>query len=158
MIELSAPIVSPENAPAACAKLALPLVFTNGCFDILHRGHVDYLGSARQLGQSLVVALNTDASVQRLNKGSGRPLNTLEARAEVIASQRCVTLVTWFDQDTPIEIIKQINPQILVKGGDWPSDKIIGAEHVLASGGEVHSIPFKHQVSTTGLIEKIRNS
>ncbi|MBT5031476.1 MAG: adenylyltransferase/cytidyltransferase family protein, partial [Proteobacteria bacterium] len=149
--------VSPENARAACASLAKPLVFTNGCFDILHRGHVDYLGSARQLGQSLVVALNTDASVQRLNKGSGRPLNTFEARAEVIASLRCVTLVTWFDQDTPIEIIKQINPQFLVKGGDWPSDTIIGAEHVLASGGEVHSIPFKHQVSTTGLIEKIRN-
>ena len=157
-MKVSAPIVSPENIEAACADLAQPLVCTNGCFDILHRGHINYLFAARELGNNLVVALNTDASVHRLGKAKNRPLNTLEARAELVAALRCVDLVTWFDQDTPEEIIKMINPQILVKGGDWPIDKIVGADYVLAAGGAVHSIPFKHHTSTTGLIEKIKSS
>lgn len=155
---VSAPIVSPKNIQAACAELAKPLVFTNGCFDILHRGHINYLFAARGLGNNMVVALNSDASVQRLGKSANRPLNTLEARAELIAALRCVDLVTWFDQDTPEEIIRTINPQVLVKGGDWPPNKIIGADYVLSTGGAVHSIPFKHQTSTTGLIERIKNS
>jgi D-glycero-beta-D-manno-heptose 1-phosphate adenylyltransferase len=157
-VNVSAPIVSPENALAACAELTHPLVFTNGCFDILHRGHINYLFAARELGESLVVALNTDASVHRLGKAINRPLNPLEARVEIIAALRCVDLVTWFDQDTPEEVINLINPQVLVKGGDWPANKIVGADHVLSSGGTVHSIPFKYHTSTTGLIEKIKNS
>jgi rfaE bifunctional protein nucleotidyltransferase chain/domain len=157
-VNVSAPIVSPENAHAACAELAQPLVFTNGCFDILHCGHINYLFAARELGKNLVVALNTDASVHRLGKSKNRPLNNLEARAELIAALRCVDLVTWFDQDTPEEIIKKINPQALVKGGDWPTNKIVGADYVLSTGGTVHSIPFKHHTSTSRLIEKIKNS
>ena len=157
-MNVSAPIVSPENAPAACAELTQPLVFTNGCFDILHRGHIHYLFAARELGNSLVVALNTDSSVQRLGKATNRPLNPLEARVELVAALRCVDLVTWFDQDTPEEIIKMISPQVLVKGGDWPAKKIVGADHLLSTGGTIHSIPFKYHTSTTGLIEKIKNS
>ena len=149
-------IVAPEDLSAAIARLPRPLVFTNGCFDILHRGHVTYLAQARALGASMIVALNTDASVKRQGKGDDRPLNSLADRAAVMAALGCVDLVTWFDEDTPIARILETQPDVLVKGGDWPIEKIVGHPEVTASGGEVHSIPFEHQRSTTALLEKIR--
>lgn len=132
-------------------------MFTNGCFDILHRGHVDYLAQARKLGQSLVVGVNTDASVRRLNKDPSRPLNCLEDRMAVLAALTAVDLVVPFAQDTPLELIKQIGPDHLVKGGDWESSRIVGAETVKARGGKVHSIPVIFQRSTTDLINRIRS-
>lgn len=134
-----------------------PLVFTNGCFDILHRGHVTYLAQARELGQSMIVALNTDASVKRQDKGSDRPINQLADRLAVIASLESVDFVTYFDADTPLELIKVIQPQILVKGGDWEVDKIVGSDYVKSYNGQVYSIPFIYDSSTTQLIKKIRN-
>ncbi|MFN8769727.1 MAG: D-glycero-beta-D-manno-heptose 1-phosphate adenylyltransferase [Neisseriaceae bacterium] len=138
-------------------KESKPLVFTNGCFDILHRGHVTYLAQAKSLGKSMIVALNTDMSVKRQNKGIDRPINKLEDRMAVIASLESVDFVTYFDSDTPLDLIKIIMPNILVKGGDWSIDKIIGSKEILASGGTVHSIPFLFSTSTTKLIEKIRH-
>lgn len=149
-------VVSFEQLRDAVAKLPQPVVFTNGCFDILHRGHVTYLAQAAALGTSLVVALNTDASVKRLGKGDDRPVNALEDRLAVMASLGCVALVTWFDEDTPLQRILDCRPEILVKGGDWPVDKIVGCNEVRGWGGTVHSIPFIHQKSTTALLEKIR--
>ena len=147
-------------APAAfathAAKLPRPLVFTNGVFDILHRGHVTYLAEASALGASLVVALNSDASVRRLGKGADRPLNALADRAAVIAALQSVALVTWFEEDTPLARILECRPDHLVKGGDWTADRIVGAAEVQGWGGKVHSIPFRHERSTTKLLEKIR--
>lgn len=147
----------PQDLPAALRRLPRPLVFTNGCFDILHRGHVTYLARARELGAALVLALNTDASVKRLGKGDDRPINTLEDRAALAASLACVDLVTWFDEDTPLERILEIRPEVLVKGGDWSPDRIVGAPEVLGWGGSVHSIPFEHERSTTALLNLIRS-
>lgn len=149
-------ICSPEDLPKQLAILARPLVFTNGCFDILHRGHVTYLAQARALGSSLVLALNTDASVRRLGKGDERPINSLANRLAVTASLASVDLVTWFDEDTPANLIELIQPEVLVKGGDWAVDKIVGATQTLARGGQVHSIPFLHDTSTTATLAKIR--
>lgn len=149
-------ICPPEQLTARAAQLARPLVFTNGCFDILHRGHVTYLAQAAALGKTMVVALNSDASVKRLGKGDDRPVNRLEDRLAVMASLACVSLVTWFDEDTPLQRILECRPEILVKGGDWPVDKIVGCQEVKAWCGDVHSIPFIHQKSTTALLEKIR--
>ena len=149
-------IVAPGELAARLSPLPRPLVFTNGCFDILHRGHVTLLGQARALGAAMVVALNTDASVKRLGKGDDRPVNALEDRLAVMASLGCVALVTWFDEDTPLQRILNCRPEILVKGGDWPVDKIVGCSEVRGWGGTVHSIPFIHQKSTTALLEKIR--
>jgi len=151
-----AKICPPDQLAARAAALARPLVFTNGCFDILHRGHVTYLAQAASLGVSMVVALNSDASVKRLGKGDDRPVNRLEDRLAVMASLACVALVTWFDEDTPLQRILAARPEVLVKGGDWPVDKIVGAAEVRGWGGAVHSIPFIHQTSTTALLEKIR--
>jgi rfaE bifunctional protein nucleotidyltransferase chain/domain len=151
-----AKLCAPADLAARCAALPRPWVFTNGCFDILHRGHVTYLAQARALGASLIVAANSDASVQRLGKGADRPVNTLDDRMAVLAALECVSLVTWFDEDTPIERIRDCQPDILVKGGDWPADKIVGAPEGLGWGGKVHSIPFIHMRSTTALLEKIR--
>ena len=151
-----AKICPPEVLAERSAALTRPLVFTNGCFDILHRGHVTYLAQAAALGSSLVVALNTDASVKRLGKGDDRPVNALEDRLAVMAALECVSLVTWFDEDTPLARILECRPEILVKGGDWPVDKIVGCTEVRGWGGSVHSIPFLHQKSTTALLEKIR--
>ena len=137
-------------------KSKSPLVFTNGCFDILHRGHVTYLAQARALGQSMIVALNTDESVKRQGKGIDRPINCLENRLAVIASLESVSYVTYFDADTPLELILLIKPEILVKGGDWKIADIVGSKEVLASGGQAHSIPFLFATSTTALIDKIR--
>ena len=149
-------IVAPGELAERLAALARPLVFTNGCFDILHRGHVTILAQTRALGASMIVALNSDASVKRQGKGDDRPVNALADRLAVIAALECVSLVTWFDEDTPIERILECRPDVLVKGGDWPVDKIVGNTEVTGWGGRVVSIPFIHQKSTTGLLEKIR--
>ena len=149
-------IVAPDQLVARLADLPRPLVFTNGCFDILHRGHATLLGQARALGKAMVVALNTDTSVKRLGKGVDRPVNTLADRLAVIAALECVSLVTWFDEDTPIERILECRPDVLVKGGDWPVEKIVGNTEVASWGGRTVSIPFIHQKSTTALLEKIR--
>ncbi|MDE2586359.1 MAG: D-glycero-beta-D-manno-heptose 1-phosphate adenylyltransferase [Betaproteobacteria bacterium] len=151
-----AKICPPDQLAARATALARPLVFTNGCFDILHRGHVTYLAQARALGAALVVALNTDASVKRLGKGDDRPVNRLEDRLAVMAALGCVDLVTWFDEDTPLQRILEARPEVLVKGGDWAPEKIVGAPEVKGWGGTVHSIPFLHEKSTTALLEKIR--
>ena len=133
-------------------------MFTNGVFDLLHRGHVTYLAQARALGAALIVALNADASARRLGKGGGRPVNTLEDRMALIAALEVVDAVTWFDEDTPAALIETLRPDVLVKGGDWPAEKIAGAAATLARGGRVVSIPFEHQRSSTALLEKIRKS
>jgi rfaE bifunctional protein nucleotidyltransferase chain/domain len=151
-------ICSPEQLEKALVTQARPLVFTNGCFDILHRGHVSYLAQARSLGNGLIVALNTDASVRRLGKGDDRPINPLENRAAVIAALECVSLVTWFDADTPAELIELVQPEVLVKGGDWAPEAIVGAAGVLARGGQVHSIPFLFHTSTTETLNRIRSA
>ncbi|MBU6468785.1 MAG: D-glycero-beta-D-manno-heptose 1-phosphate adenylyltransferase [Betaproteobacteria bacterium] len=149
-------IASPGDCIERVKALPRPLVFTNGVFDILHRGHVTYLAQARSLGASLVVAINSDQSVKRLGKGEDRPINTLQDRLAVIASLEAVSLVTWFEEDTPLRRIEEILPDILVKGGDWSVDAIVGAEVVKQRGGSVYSIPFEHDRSTTQLISKIR--
>jgi rfaE bifunctional protein nucleotidyltransferase chain/domain len=149
-------IVAPEQLAERIGALARPLVFTNGCFDILHRGHVTLLAQARALGASMIVALNSDHSVRQLGKGDDRPVNTLTDRLSVIAALECVSLVTWFDEDTPIARILDCRPDILVKGGDWPIDKIVGNAEVSGWGGRVLSIPFIHEKSTTALLDKIR--
>ena len=131
-------------------------MFTNGVFDLLHRGHVTYLAQARALGAALVVAINGDASARRLGKGDGRPVNSLEDRMALIAALEAVDAVTWFDEDTPAALIEILRPEVLVKGGDWPAEKIVGAVQTLARGGRVVSIPFEHQRSSTALLEKIR--
>ena len=149
-------ICPPEQLIERSHNLQRALVFTNGCFDLLHRGHITYLAQAKAQGAALIVALNSDASVKRLGKGDDRPLNLLNDRLAVIAALGCVDLVTWFEEDTPLERILQCKPDILVKGGDWPVDKIIGAQEVIAWGGQVISIPFQHERSTTALLRKIR--
>lgn len=147
---------APHDLAARVAALPRPLVFTNGCFDILHRGHVTYLAQARALGASLLVAVNSDDSVKRLGKGDDRPVNGLEDRMAVLAALESVSLVTWFDEDTPLARILVCRPDILVKGGDWPVDRIVGAAEVTGWGGRVCSIPFRHERSTTALLDKIR--
>lgn len=152
-----AKLCPPAALATRVAELAGPRVFTNGCFDILHRGHVTCLAQARALGGSLIVALNTDASVRRQGKGDDRPVNALDDRAAVIAALESVSLVTWFDADTPLDLIMVCQPDVLVKGGDWPIDRIVGARDVLARGGRVESIAFEHVRSTTSLLQKIRS-
>ncbi|WP_274585820.1 adenylyltransferase/cytidyltransferase family protein [Neisseria leonii] len=149
-------ICAPQDLAVRLAALPRPLVFTNGCFDILHRGHVTYLAQARAEGAALVLALNTDDSVRRLGKGGDRPVNLLANRAAVAAALASVDLVTWFDEDTPAGLVEMIRPDVLVKGGDWPVDKIVGAAETLARGGRVLSIPFRHQISTTQTLARIR--
>ncbi|MBK7355273.1 D-glycero-beta-D-manno-heptose 1-phosphate adenylyltransferase [Propionivibrio sp.] len=151
-----AKIVAPGDLAARLAALPRPLVFTNGCFDILHRGHVTLLAQARALGESMLVAVNSDTSVRRLGKGDDRPVNALADRLAVMAALECVSLVTWFDEDTPLERILACRPDVLVKGGDWSVDKIVGNTQVIGWGGRVVSIPFIHQTSTTALLDKIR--
>ena len=150
-------VLEPEQLTARLAGLTRPVVFTNGCFDILHRGHVAYLEEAASLGKSLVIGVNSDASVRRLKKGPGRPVNSLADRLAVLAALGCVTLVTSFDDDTPLALIQQVRPEHLVKGGDWAPEKIVGADAVKAYGGQVHSIPFRHDRSTTELLKRIRS-
>lgn len=151
-------LIDPAQLPARAAGLARPLVFTNGCFDILHVGHVDYLDRAAALGASLVVGVNTDASVRRQGKGDDRPINPLADRMAVLAALESVSLVVAFDEDTPARLIEQLRPQHLVKGGDWPPDAIVGADFVRAYGGRVHAIPFRHRRSTSDLLRRIRGA
>lgn len=134
------------------------IVFTNGVFDLLHKGHVTYLEEAAALGDRLVIGLNSDASVKRLNKGDDRPVNDQDSRATVLSALRCVDAVVIFDEDTPLDLITAIRPEVLVKGGDWSTDKIVGADIVRAAGGSVHSLPLVEGFSTTALLTKIRAS
>lgn len=149
-------IVGADTLAVALATLPRPLVFTNGCFDILHRGHVTYLDEARALGASLVVGVNSDASVKRQGKGDDRPINRQEDRLALLAALESVSLVIPFDTDTPLDLILAIHPDVLVKGGDWSPERIVGAAEVMAWGGSVHSIPFRHHTSTTALLQRIR--
>ena len=151
-------IFPPQEISTRIASCARPLVFTNGVFDILHRGHATYLAEARALGATLLVALNSDASARRLGKGADRPVNRLPDRAALVAALESVELVTWFDEDTPLVLIRASRPDVLVKGGDWKPENIVGASEVRAWGGSVRSIPFRHQLSTTALLEKIRQT
>jgi D-glycero-beta-D-manno-heptose 1-phosphate adenylyltransferase len=139
------------------ATLPRPLVFTNGCFDVLHRGHVTYLAQARALGSALVLGVNSDASVKRQGKGDDRPVNHEDDRMAVLAALDAVDLVVLFDEDTPLDLILTCHPDVLVKGGDWTPDRIVGSKEVIAWGGSVHSIPFLHERSTTALLKKIRS-
>lgn len=149
-------IVAPADVAAAVRGLPRPLVFTNGVFDLLHRGHVTYLAQARALGAALVLALNSDDSVRRLDKAPDRPINPLEDRLSVAAALGAVDLVTWFDEDTPLQLILALRPEVLVKGGDWPVERIVGAAEMRAWGGQVHAIPFVHERSTTATLARIR--
>ena len=133
-----------------------PMVFTNGVFDILHRGHVTYLAQAKSLGAFLIVALNTDSSVKRLGKGVDRPINKTEDRIAVIEALQSVDAVTSFDEDTPLNLIMRIKPDILVKGGDWAENQIVGSTEAKQWGGSAVSIPFQFDTSTTNTIERIR--
>ncbi len=142
---------------AAAQERGLKVVFTNGCFDILHAGHVRYLAEARALGDMLVVGVNSGRSAATLEKGSGRPLNGELERAEVLAALQAVDYVTIFDEETPYELIKLLQPDVLVKGGDWDVEDIVGSDVVLERGGEVKSLQFATGFSTTGLIKKIQN-
>ena len=148
------------DLPGAVARFGRPregrLVFTNGCFDLLHPGHVAYLDDARRLGDALIVGVNTDASVRRLGKGDDRPLVSQEARLRVLAGLGSVDGLVLFDEDTPLELITALRPDVLVKGGDYTIDRIVGAPEVQADGGEVKVIPFLPGYSTTALLERIR--
>mgnify|MGYP001612983063 CR=1 FL=1 len=146
-----------NNLSAQLANLPRPLVFTNGCFDVLHRGHVTYLEQAHALGASLVVGVNSDASVKRQGKGDDRPINAEQDRMAVLAALESVSLVVLFDEDTPLNLILACKPDVLVKGGDWKPENIIGSKEVQGWGGSVHSIPFLYERSTTALLKKIRS-
>jgi rfaE bifunctional protein nucleotidyltransferase chain/domain len=151
-------ICPPDELAQQLVTLPKPWVFTNGVFDVIHRGHVLYLAQARALGGSLIVALNTDASVRRLGKGDDRPLNQEVDRAIVMASQEAVSLVTWFDEDTPVQVIAQIRPEILVKGGDYDMAKLPETALVESWGGHALALPFVAGYSTTALVKKIRSA
>ena len=151
-----AKLCAPALLAARAATLPRPLVFTNGVFDLLHRGHVTYLAQARALGACLIVAVNSDASVRRLGKGDDRPINNEEDRMAVLAALECVSLVTCFAEDTPLDAILAVRPDVLVKGGDWKVDAIVGAAEVRAWGGQVKSIPFLFERSTTATLAKVR--
>jgi len=137
---------------------ATPVVFTNGVFDILHRGHVTYLDQAGQLGGALIVGINTDASARRLGKGPDRPLNNQDDRAAMLAALSCVDAVTFFDEDTPYELIEWLRPDILVKGGDYDMSKLAETELVQSWGGHAVAVPFEFDRSTTALVTKIRQA
>ncbi len=153
-----AKICSREDAASRVAALPRPVVFTNGVFDVLHRGHVTYLACARAMGATLVVALNTDASARRLGKGPERPLNNEEDRAVMMAALASVSLVTWFDEDTPLALITELRPDLLVKGGDYDMDRLAETAVVKSYGGRALAIAFVDGYSTTALVQKIRQS
>ena len=144
-----------EEVAKRAATLAKPLVFTNGVFDVLHRGHVTYLAQARALGASLVVALNTDASARRLGKGPNRPLNNEQDRAAMVAALESINLVTWFDEDTPAALIGILKPDILVKGGDYDMRALPETKIVESYGGKAMAIAFVDGYSTTALVNRI---
>lgn len=154
-------IVSPGQARQEASRRQAKgqkVVFTNGCFDLLHAGHVTYLSQARQMGDFMILGLNSDASVRFLNKGPERPLVPQDQRALVLAGLWAVDLVVIFDEPTPYELIKQIVPDVLIKGGDWPVESIVGADIVLAQGGQVLSLPLLPGLSTTQLAQRIRDA
>ena len=151
-------ILARESVRALGRPRKSALVFTNGVFDVLHRGHVEYLHAARALGDALIVALNTDASARRLGKGADRPVNAERDRAIVLAGLACVDYVTFFDEDTPQHIISELLPDVLVKGGDYTPDTIVGRDEVEAAGGRVVVIPFVRGHSTTDMLRKIREN
>ena len=151
-------LVARSDVRDKVAALPKPVVFTNGVFDVLHRGHVTYLEQARALGGSLVVALNTDASAKRLGKGDDRPLNNQQDRAAVIAALESVSLVTWFDEDTPLSLITELKPDTLVKGGDYDMQNLAETAVVTSYGGTAVAIAFVDGYSTTALVEKIRQA
>ena len=131
------------------------IVFTNGCFDILHRGHIEYLKEAKKLGDILIIGLNSDISVKKI-KGENRPINNEEDRAQILLALECVDIVICFDEETPLRLIKMIKPDILVKGGDWVIENIIGHEFVLQNGGQVFSLPYLKGYSTSNIVEKLK--
>lgn len=147
-------IKSPAALKSLLARRKGKVVFTNGCFDLVHRGHVSYLERARKLGRALVVALNTDSSVKRL-KGRGRPVTPLSDRLEVLASLECVDYVTWFAEDTPLKLIQKLQPDVLVKGGDYHANLIVGAREVKSWGGKVRTLPFVKGKSTTRILARV---
>jgi rfaE bifunctional protein nucleotidyltransferase chain/domain len=152
-------IISREEAALWVRELqarGLRVVFTNGCFDLLHPGHVAYLEEARSLGDALVVAVNTDASVRRLGKGGLRPINSEVDRALVLAALAAVDRVVLFEEDTPLQLLTAMPPDVLVKGGDYHLDEVVGREVVLARGGQVRLLPFRRGYSTSRLVERIR--
>lgn len=136
----------------------LRVVFTNGCFDLLHPGHVDYLEEARSLGDALIVAVNTDASVRRLDKGPDRPVNPEYDRARVLAALAAVDRVVLFDEDTPLQILTELQPDVLVKGGDYRDTDVVGRDVILARGGEVKVLPFREGYSTSRLLDRLRRA
>jgi len=150
-------ICTAQDLAARVTLLPCALVFTNGCFDVLHRGHVTYLAQARALGASLIVGVNSDASVKRQGKGDDRPINAEQDRMAVLAALESVSLVVKFDEDTPLNLILACKPDVLVKGGDWKPENIVGSKEIRDWGGTVHSIPFLHERSTTALLKKIRS-
>ena len=154
--EFLAKIVVRADAPARMAALPGPVVFTNGVFDVLHRGHVTYLAQARALGGSLVVGLNSDASARRLGKGPDRPLNAETDRAILLAALESVSLVTWFDEDTPVELLTELRTQLYVKGGDYDVTTLPETRAMQSWGGRALALPFVDGYSTTALVKKIR--
>ena len=153
-------VLTREDAVArieALRSAGRTIVFTNGVFDLLHPGHVRYLQSARALGDALFVGLNADASVRR-NKGPGRPINSEEERAEVLAGLASVDAVVLFEEDTPAEIIRSLQPDVLVKGADWAADRIVGRDTVEARGGRVVRVTVEQGYSTSALVQKVRSS
>ena len=153
-----AKIVGREQLAARLASLPRPLVMSNGVFDVLHRGHVTYLAQARALGASLLVALNTDASARRLGKGPDRPLNDEVDRAIMMAALQSVDLVTWFDENTPLELIEHVRPDVLVKGGDYDMSRLPESAVVQSYGGRALAIDLVQGYSTSALVRKIRQS
>ncbi len=147
--------LSPETKKFLAANKNKRIVFTNGCFDILHLGHVEYLNEAKAQGDLLLVAINSDESVRKL-KGSDRPINDEEDRKKMLLNLKAVDCVQIFYNETPLEIIKMIKPQVLVKGGDWKIDQIVGHEFVIANGGQVKSLMFKNGYSTSNLIKAVQ--
>ncbi len=150
-------IVARKDARLRIAELPKPVIFTNGVFDVLHAGHVNYLEQARALGGSLVVAINTDASAKRLGKGPDRPLNNELDRATVVAALQATSLVTWFDEDTPLELISELRPDVIVKGGDYDMRLLAETKLVESYGGKALALPFVKGYSTTALVSKIRS-
>ena len=151
-------ICSRTDLPQRIAQLPKPVVLTNGVFDILHRGHVTYLAQARELGASLVVAVNTDASVKRLGKGDDRPINTCDDRMAILAALESVSMVVPFAEDTALEVVQEGRPDIYVKGGDYDMNAIPEGQAVAAYGGRAVAIDFKHDRSTTRLLSKVRKN
>ncbi|MBL0421196.1 adenylyltransferase/cytidyltransferase family protein [Ramlibacter sp. AW1] len=149
-------IVPRDQAAAAARRLPRPLVFTNGVFDVLHRGHVTYLAQARELGACLLVALNTDASARRLGKAPDRPLNNEQDRAVMVAALESVGLVTWFDEDTPVQLLSELRPDIYVKGGDYDMRRLAETALVEGWGGRSLAIPFVEGYSTTSFVQRVR--